>query len=80
MNMVKVPSSRFQQCFFLLPMLFVEGYSEAGFFIQLSNPLFRRRYFRKYIGSAGHLFFENVQNVTYIPKMKRKIEEKSFVS
>ena len=31
------------------------------------------------MGYEGHLFFENVQNLMQISKMKRKIEKKSFV-
>ena len=60
-------------------MLFVEMHSEGGFFRHLSNHLFRRRQFRKYIGDDGHLVVENVQNFMYISKMRRKIDEKYFV-
>ena len=60
-------------------MLFVEGYSEAGFLRDLSNHLFRRRLFRKYIGYEGHLFFENGQNLMWILEMQTEIERKSFL-
>ena len=78
--MKKVSSSRLQQCLSPFTMLFVEGHSEGGFLRHLSNHLFRRRRIRKYIGYEGHLFFENVQNVMYILEMRRKIQEKLFLS
>ena len=78
--MVKVPSSRLQQCFFPFTMLFVEGHSEGGFFRHLSNHLFRTLQFREYTGYEGHLFFENAKNLIQVSEMRRKIEKKFFFS
>ena len=60
-------------------MLFVEEHFEGGFFRHLSNHLFRKRQFRKYIGDDAHLFVENVENLMYISKMWRKIHKNFFV-
>ena len=73
--MIKAQSSRLQQCLCLFTMLFVEMHSEGGFFRLLSNHLFWRRQFRKYIGYEGHLFFGNAQNLMYISEMSRKIQK-----
>ena len=55
--MVKVLSSRLQQCLGSFTMLLVERSSETGRFTHLSNHVFERPQFRKYIGYEGHLFF-----------------------
>ena len=43
--------------------VFFEETSKTGFYRHLSNNLFRRWEFWKYVGYEGHLFFENVQNL-----------------
>ena len=60
--MVKGTLCRFQQSLGPFAMFFVEETSKTGFYRHLSNHLFRRRYFGKYIGYEGHRFFKNVQN------------------
>ena len=57
--MVKVLSSRLQQCLGPFTMLLVERSSETGRFTHLSNHVFERPQFWKYIGYEGHLFFWN---------------------
>ena len=78
--MIKAPSSRLEQCLCPFTLSFVEIHSEGGFFRHLSNHLFRRRQFRKYIGYDRHLLVENVENLMEISEMRRKIEKKKFFS
>ena len=59
-------------------MLLVEMSSETSLFRHLSNHVFRSPYFRKYISYEGQLFFHNVQNLMYISKTRKKIDEKVF--
>ena len=78
--MVKVPSSRLQQCLLEFTMLLMEGSLQMGFFRHSSNHGFWSPELRKCIAYEGHLFFENVQNLNYISGMQRKIEKKSLLS
>ena len=55
--MVKVPSSRLQQCLGPFTMFLVERSSESGFSRDLSNHVFRSPQFRKYVAYEGHTFF-----------------------
>ena len=55
--MVKVLSSRFQQCFSPFTMLLVEGSSETVIFRYLFNNVFRSPNVQKYISYEGRLFF-----------------------
>ena len=57
-------------------MLLVEVSSETGFFIHLSNHIFRSPSVQKYISYEGHIFFENVQNWIYISKLQKKKKKK----
>ena len=66
--MGKVALSRFQQSLGPFAMFVVEDTSETGFYRHLFNHLFRRQEFGNYIGSEGHLFFENVQNLMEVSK------------
>ena len=60
-NMVKVLSASFEQCFGPFTMLLVEASSETGLFRHFSNYVFRSPLVQKYISYEGHLFSENVQ-------------------
>ena len=61
-DMVKVLSFSFEQCFGPLTMLLVEGSSETGLFGHLSNHLFPSPEVQKYISYEGHHFFQSFQN------------------
>ena len=83
-NMLKILSFRFQQCFLPFTMLLLEGSSKIGLFRHLSNHVFRSPYVQKYICYGSVFFFENVQNQIEIQKIqkkknKKKMEKKSFV-
>ena len=55
-NMVKVLSFTFQQCFSLFTVLLVQGSSETGLFRHLSNHVFRSSYVQNYISYEGNFF------------------------
>ena len=79
-NMKKVVSCRFKQCLGRFSILNVKRCSEVGLFKHLSNHIFRTPYYRKYISRKGHLFFfQNIENLTWIPEMQQKIQNKIFV-
>ena len=61
-NMVKMLSFSFEQCFDTFTMLLVERSSETGLFKLLTNPVFRSPWVRKYIHYEAGLFFESFQN------------------
>ena len=60
--------------------VFFEETSNTGFYRHLSTHLFWRGLFGKYIGHEGRLFFEDVQNLILVSKMRRKSQKKYFVS
>ena len=80
--MVKVVLFRFQKCLVPLNMLLLEGSSEWGLFRDFFNHVFWSLQYGKYICYDGDLlwFFENAQNLIYISKMQKEIEEMLFVS
>ena len=80
MNMVKLPSFRFEQCLHAFTMLLVKGYLETALFKHLPDLVFRSCYFRKYISYECHLFFKNVQNLIQDLKPCKKNREKAFFS
>ena len=61
--MVKVALCRSQQSLGPFAMFFVEETSKTGFYRHLSNHLFRRREFGKFIGYEDQNLFENAQNL-----------------
>ena len=69
---------RFQQSFGSFTMYHIAESSKTGLVRHLSNHVFRSPYFRKYISYEGQLFFHNVQNLMYISKTRKKIDEKVF--
>ena len=78
--MIKVRSSRFQQCLCPFTMLFVEEHSELDF-----SDIYLIAYcgdgnFGKTSTMRVIFSFENAQNFMQISKMRRKIQKKSFFS
>ena len=70
---------RFQQCLGLFTMLLVEGSSETGPFIQLSNHVFRSPLFRSPLHQLwGSSFLLNIENLIEISRMKKKSWGKKF--
>ena len=70
--MVKVLSSRMQECLGSFTVLLVKVSSERILFRYLSNHVFGTPKFRKYIGYDGHLFFWKCSkfNVDFINEQK----------
>ena len=52
-------------------MLPFEGSSEANLFKHLSNHVFPKRYYPKYISYVDYVFLENVQNLSNSQKWKK---------
>ena len=76
-NMVKVLSFRFHQCFGSFTMLLVEGSSETGPFRNLSNHIFRSPEVQKYISYEGHLCLK-MFTIEYKFRQCKKNWEKLF--
>ena len=70
-NIMKLLSSRFQQCFQPFNMLTVLGCTKPWLFRDLHKHFFRRLYFRKYISYDAQLFLLSVWNSV-------KTSEKAF--
>ena len=58
-NIVKVLSLSFKQCFGPFTMSLVEGSPETGLYRHLSKLVFQSPSVQKYISYEGHPFFEN---------------------
>ena len=56
-------------------LLLLEGSYETGLLSDLINNVFLSPKFGKYISSESQLFFQNVQNLSFISKMQQQIEE-----
>ena len=74
-NMVKVLSSRFKQCFGAFTMLVVEGCSGTGRFRHLSNLVFQSPSFHKHISYEGHPFLKMLKIKSKFTKCKRKLRK-----
>ena len=56
--MVKMVSSRLQECLGPFTMLLIKGSCETGLFRHLSNQIFQRPQIWQYIGYEGNHFFQ----------------------
>ena len=79
MNMIKMLWCRFQQCLGTSPMLLVQGSSETGLFILLSNHNIGVRNFGN-TKAMRVTFFKKCLNFKLISKMEQKIWKTCFVS
>ena len=79
-NMVKVLSFSFKQCFNLFTMLLVEGSSEMGHFRHLSNQVFRSLKFKNTSAMSAILFLKMFKTESKFTnsKKKKKIAENVF--
>ena len=57
-NMVKMVSSRLQECLGPFTMLLIKGSCETGLFRHLFNHVFQSPQIWKYVGYEGHHFFK----------------------
>ena len=75
-NMVKVLSLSFEQCFGPFTMSLVEGSPETGLYRHLSKLVFQSPSVQKYISYEGHPFFENGSKLNInLQNAKEKIEK-----
>ena len=74
-NLVKVVCFRFLQCLVSLTCCLSKGSLKPNFLEIFSSTFFGLRNFWKYFSSEGHLFFENVENLTIVSKMQKQIEK-----
>ena len=76
--MIKVLSFRLKLSFGPFTILLVEGFSEMGHFRHLANHVLGAHNFGNISAMRVTFFFENVQNLILIPKLKKKNFLKEF--
>ena len=78
--MVKVLSSRLQQCLGRLRCCLLKGSLKRDFLVIFLITFFGVRNFENTWAMRVTFLFENAQHLMYISEMPRRIEEKWFVS
>ena len=73
--MVKVVCYRFPQCLVPLTCCFLKGSLKRNYLEIFLTTFFRLRNFEKYVSDEGHVFFKNIENLTFVSKMQKQIEK-----